>query len=93
MYEDTPDELIHDVFSQTIMAGHPLGRPVLGRQEIIASMSRNTIYKYYRAFYHPANMVIAVVGNINSERVFERLASYTDISCKPGPRGKQWHPV
>ena len=52
MYEDTPDELIHDVFSQTIMAGHPLGRPVLGRQEIIASMSRNTIYKYYRAFYH-----------------------------------------
>ncbi len=83
MYEDTPDELIHDVFSQTIMAGHPLGRPVLGRQEIIASLSRSTVYNYYRAFYHPANMVIAVVGNINSERVFERLASYTGYQQEP----------
>lgn len=84
MYEDTPDELIHDVFSQTIMAGHPLGRPVLGRQENIASMPRSTIYEYYRAFYHPVNMVIAVVGNIDSEKVLERLTGYTGYQQQPG---------
>ncbi len=47
MYEDSPDELVHDVFSQTIMAGHPLGRPILGHEETIASLSRDTINEYY----------------------------------------------
>ncbi|MGE5544479.1 MAG: M16 family metallopeptidase, partial [Bacillota bacterium] len=84
MYEDTPDELIHDIFAQTIMAGHPLGRPILGHEETIASLSRDTINQYYRAFYHPANMVFAVVGNINSEQVFERLAGYRGYRPEPG---------
>ena len=76
MYEDSPDELVHDVFSQAIMAGHPLGRPILGNEKIIASLSQDTIKDYYRAHYHPANMVISVVGNIKGEEVFDRLAGY-----------------
>lgn len=76
MYEDSPDELVHDVFSQTIMAGHPLGRPILGHEETIASLSRVTIKDYYRTFYHPANMVIAVVGNIKGDQVLDRLVGY-----------------
>lgn len=84
MYEDTPDELIHDVFSRTIMAGHPLGRPILGHEETIASLERDTIYEYYRSFYHPANMVIAVVGNIKTDEVWERLAEYRGYRSEPG---------
>ncbi|MGI6548854.1 MAG: M16 family metallopeptidase [Syntrophomonadales bacterium] len=84
MYEDSPDELIHDVFSQTIMGGHPLGRPILGHEEIIASLSRDSINDYYRSFYHPANMVIAVVGNIKGEEVFARLAGYKGYRPNPG---------
>lgn len=84
MYEDTPDELIHDVFSQTIMAGHPLGRPILGPAETIASLSGDIINQYYRAFYHPANMVISVVGNINADEVFTRLNGYEGYRPDPG---------
>ncbi len=84
MYEDSPDELVHDVFSQTIMAGHPLGRPILGHEETIASLSRDTINEYYQTFYHPANMVIAVVGNLKSEEVIERLAAYQGFRPTPG---------
>jgi len=84
MFEDSPDELVHDIFSQTIMAGHPLGRPILGKEEIIKSLSRESLISYYRSYYHPSNMVVAVVGNIESERVFERLSRYEGYQSSPG---------
>ncbi len=81
--EDSPDELVHDLFSQTIMAGHALGRPILGCEDIIATLSRETIKEYYRFYYHPTNMVIAVVGNINSVKVLDRLVTYQGYGPSP----------
>ena len=37
-HEDTPDELVHDVFAETLWPGHPLGRSVIGRAEVIESL-------------------------------------------------------
>lgn len=68
MYEDTPDELIHDLFSQTIWADHPLGRPVLGTEETINSFTRDDILNYIRDNYTTDNIVIALAGNVDHER-------------------------
>ena len=69
MYEDTPDELIHDVFSQTIWADHPLGRPVLGAEETISSFKREDILNYIGANYTTDNIVIALAGNVDHEKI------------------------
>ncbi|MGE5397902.1 MAG: M16 family metallopeptidase [Chitinophagales bacterium] len=76
MYEDSPDELVHDVFIQTVLSSQPLGRPILGYSKIIESMDRETIMNYYRQYYNPSNMIIAVAGNVNEEEVIKRIEGY-----------------
>src|SRR6188768_418842 len=43
MYEDQPQELVHDLISEATFGSHPLGRPVIGRAEVISSVSRRTV--------------------------------------------------
>lgn len=78
MYEDTPDELIHDVFAQKFWEGHPLGIPILGTLETIQNMERDQLYKYYQEYYLSSNMVIAVAGNVDHVRIREAIEKHTE---------------
>ncbi|MGI6128891.1 MAG: M16 family metallopeptidase [bacterium] len=69
MYEDSPDELIHDLLSQAVWTNHSLGRPVLGTRESVANLTLDQIHSFWRRFYTPNNLVIAVAGNIEHQRV------------------------
>jgi predicted Zn-dependent peptidase len=73
MYEDSPDELVHDVFATTIWAGHSLGRPIIGNARVIGDLSREEILSYYRQNYVPGKLVVAVAGNIDHRQVAEKL--------------------
>ena len=53
MYEDTPQELVHDLFSEAVFGDHPLGRPVIGTAEVISSVSRRALSAYHRTTYAP----------------------------------------
>lgn len=74
MYEDTPDELVHDVFATTIWQGHSLGRPIIGNARVIGDLSREEIVAYYQKNYNPQNLIVAAAGNINHREVVEKLA-------------------
>ena len=73
MYEDTPDEIIHDVFSQTIWEGHPLGKPVLGTEETISTFSKADFLNFIDTHYVPDNIVIALAGKVEHAKVIEVL--------------------
>ncbi len=73
MYEDAPDELVHDFFASTIWHGHALGRPIIGSQEIIEAVTREQMMDFYKKFYVPESLVVAVAGNIKHESVVARL--------------------
>ena len=47
MVEDTPDDLIHDLFAEQVWAGHPLGRPILGRWDVVKEFDRDTVLGYF----------------------------------------------
>ncbi|PYM49033.1 MAG: hypothetical protein DME16_10145 [Candidatus Rokuibacteriota bacterium] len=49
MVEDTPDDLVHDLFAERVWPGHPLGRPILGRREVVEALDRPTILGHFRA--------------------------------------------
>src|ERR671932_1347784 len=51
MYEDTPQELVHDLFSEAVFASHALGRPVIGAADVISTLSRRAIGSYHRTMY------------------------------------------
>ncbi|MBP2650272.1 MAG: ptrA [Firmicutes bacterium] len=73
MYEDSPDELVHDLFLNNVWPSHPLGRNILGTTDSIAKFDRDLVLEYYRDFYTPDNIVIAAAGNITHAQI-EKLA-------------------
>jgi len=73
MYEDTPDELVHDIFASVIWQEHALGRPIIGETSIIKSLDRERILSFYQAHYSPANLIVAIAGNIRHQEVVEKV--------------------
>jgi predicted Zn-dependent peptidase len=71
MRDDTPDDLVHDLFASAIFPDHPLGREVLGSDASIAAMTRDNIAAYHAAHYRPSNVVFAAAGNLTHEGVLE----------------------
>lgn len=73
MYEDTPDELIHDFFIEVIFHGHPLGRPTIGHEKSVRSIKRENIIDYIQRLYTPDNTIIALAGNIEHEEALRSI--------------------
>lgn len=76
MYEDTPDELIHDIHLSQIWAEHSLGQNILGTVSSVKKLNREQIGEYYEKFYVPDNIVIAVAGNVTHEKIVETLTPH-----------------
>ncbi len=74
MYEDSPEELSHDMFAQAIWPGSSLGRPIQGSVDTVQKITPYNIQGFYRQHYLPGNTVIAVSGNVSHERVVEEVA-------------------
>ena len=86
MYEDSPQELVHDLFSQAVFGGHPLGRPVIGTVDVISSVSRRAIAGYHRSMYQPGNVVISAAGNLEHDELI-RLVQVATASHPEIPAG------
>ena len=73
MYEDTPDEQIHDLFMETIYHGHPLGRPTIGHEKSVRGVGRQNILDYMKENYTPDNIIISLAGNVKHEDVVKLI--------------------
>jgi predicted Zn-dependent peptidase len=74
MVEDTPDDLVHELFTQSLWEGHPLGRPILGTPESIGELGQDTLLRFFRDTYTAPNLIVAAVGNIEHARVRDLVA-------------------
>ncbi|WP_181813366.1 M16 family metallopeptidase [Gaiella occulta] len=74
MVEDNPQELVHDLAAEAVFGGHPLGRPVIGRADVISTVSKRSLRAYHRAAYVGANVVLAAAGNVDHDRIGAALA-------------------
>jgi predicted Zn-dependent peptidase len=75
MYEDTPDDIVHDLLSQAIYESHPLGYPILGTEETLSTFTGDTLKQYMHEAYTPENVVISIAGNI-SEAFIKQVENY-----------------
>jgi predicted Zn-dependent peptidase len=71
MYEDTPDDIVHDLLSKAIYENHPLGYPILGTEETLQSFTNDMLKQYIHSTYTPENVVISVAGNITDSFIQE----------------------
>ncbi|MEE2638282.1 MAG: pitrilysin family protein [Acidobacteriota bacterium] len=74
MVEDTPDDLVHELFTQRFWSGHPLGRPILGVPATVGPLDSDTLRDYFRRVYTADNLVVAAAGNIEHAGVRDLVA-------------------
>jgi predicted Zn-dependent peptidase len=71
MYEDEPQDRVHDILAEAVFGEHPLGRRVLGEAEVISSVPVPEIEAYRSAHYTGANVVVGAAGNVDHGRIVE----------------------
>ena len=74
MVEDTPDDLVHELFTESFWRGHALGRPILGTKETVESFTGEALRDYFTDTYAAPNLIVAAVGNIEHEQVKDLVA-------------------
>jgi predicted Zn-dependent peptidase len=79
MHEDSPEDVVHDVFTEALWPGHPLGRPILGTEERIRAASRASVAGFYRRHYLPGNLVVATAGNVQHDDIVGMLRQRMDV--------------
>ena len=75
MYEDDPQDRVFDVLGEAVFGDHPLGRPVIGRAEVVAAVGEESLREFHRARYRPERMVLAAAGSVDHDelvRIVER---------------------
>jgi predicted Zn-dependent peptidase len=85
MVEDTPDDLVHEIFTQAFWEDHPLGRPILGTPETVESLRRDLLCEYFAEAYAAPNMIIAAAGNVQHERVRDLVQKAFASLRRSGP--------
>jgi predicted Zn-dependent peptidase len=71
MVEDTPDDLVHELFTEHFWQDHPLGRPILGQPETVAALTADAVRQYFQGVYTAGNLIVAAAGNVEPARIRE----------------------
>ncbi|HEX4195652.1 MAG TPA: pitrilysin family protein, partial [Stellaceae bacterium] len=89
--QDTPDDIIYDLFQERAYPNQPMGQPVLGRADIIKSLSRDAVSNYMKTTYAAPGMLLVAAGNIThealvamAERSFTALGAKSEARTEPG---------
>ncbi|MBX5468288.1 MAG: insulinase family protein [Thermoleophilaceae bacterium] len=71
MYEDEPSDKVHDVLANAVFGDHPLGRPIIGRAEVVSSVPVPEIAAYHDERYTAPNLVVAAAGALDHDRLVD----------------------
>src|SRR5688572_12349112 len=87
MYEDEPQDKVHDVLAGAIFGDHPLGRPIIGRAEVVSSVPVPQIAEWHDTRYVPGKVVVAAAGNLDHDRIVRMVDAAVGGSAGHAPGG------
>jgi predicted Zn-dependent peptidase len=73
MYEDAPDELVHDLIAETMWPGHPLGWPISGSQESVSRIVREDLVQFMDRWYRPGASLVAAAGRLDHDDIVDQV--------------------
>ncbi|MBP6963310.1 MAG: insulinase family protein [Armatimonadetes bacterium] len=73
-HEDSPDDLVHDMFARLVWSGHPLGRSVLGTSEAVRSLTRDQLVEFMRTRCTPDTIVVAAAGRLDHDALLDQVS-------------------
>ncbi len=86
MYEDEPSDKVHDVLATALYGEHPLGRPIIGTADVIASIPVPDIAAYHDRHYVGGNVVVAAAGNIDHDELVDLVVRSADTRATEADR-------
>jgi predicted Zn-dependent peptidase len=88
MHEDSPEDVVHDLFTETIWPEHPLGRPILGTVSTVQAATRDSVNRFYKRHYLPGHVVVAAAGSVDHDRLVGLLRARmeTGRTLRPSQR-------
>jgi predicted Zn-dependent peptidase len=93
MDADSPDYLVHEIFSSNFWKDHALGKPILGTRETVKRFDRTMVQDYYRSVYTPANLLITAAGNLDHDRLVGLARERFEAVAQTAPEPPQKAPV
>ncbi len=85
---DDPDDRVHQLLFDSLFAGHPVGREVLGSPETVGKMHRDDLVEFHRTYYAGRNMIVAAAGALDPERVAASVEEHLPGTAGPGSTGR-----
>ncbi|HEY8419998.1 MAG TPA: pitrilysin family protein [Clostridia bacterium] len=76
MTEDSPEDVCHEHLAKLFFEGSPLGQPIIGNADNINSFNKEKIQKFMADHYCPQNIVIAVAGNLDFDKLTDMVDKY-----------------
>jgi predicted Zn-dependent peptidase len=73
MYDDSPEDLVHEMLQKSIWKEHPLGYLISGDKKTVRSITRNQIIEFMEKYYVASNIIISIAGNYVEEEVMTLL--------------------
>src|SRR5215470_5965555 len=86
MDEDSPEYLVHEIFTQNFWKDHPLGKPILGTRETVKGFEQPAVLDLYGKRFLPGNFIVSAAGNLNHKESVELVAKHFD-GMKPLANG------
>ncbi len=94
MIEDNPEEFIYDMFNASYFGSHPLGLPILGKEENIEQFTRDDLVKHLEKYYSPDRLIITATGRINHDAFVEKVEEvFSDVKKHNIQDGPEVGPV
>ncbi len=94
MVEDSPDELVHELFNKCFWQGNPVERSILGDPETVSKITSSHLKNHMLHFSTPERVVISAAGNVDHDKLcakiesfFSNLASKGSNNCRQAPKG------
>jgi predicted Zn-dependent peptidase len=71
MVDDTPDDILGEMFAEKLWPDHPIGRPILGTRKALRSYTQDDVRRFFKKVYVPANLVLSIAGRITEKKAIE----------------------
>ena len=86
MVEDTPDDLVHELFTRRFWPGHPLGRSILGSPDSVSGITSDSLRAFFQRSYVAGNLVVAVAGNVEHGPLRDLIGrAFDDLPAQAQP--------
>ena len=71
-----PDEVVSQLFRETLYAGHPLHRPIFGYAHTVSGITREDVVAFHQRFYIPNNAIVVMVGDLSEQAMLQMIPRY-----------------